>query len=687
MGHYCEFGHSVGLSENSSYASSFPQFIGTDGTSNNWDYGGWHNNAYSGCHQQVYAAAISPGSGYNHVQRSCGNASVGSNDSDSTYWKVHAYQVPDHVQETCSTSFRTSDASDDCYWSVCTFPVSSTKPHVTQTQPSLHDGTVGYSLKASPKPEYHEMQVLKVSNPIPIENTLEGVPPEQQSQLCEKKKLSLEQQAFLKQKYDEAQDNLNQSEECHKRNNEKDIHTLCRKLLADLKHIQEERKTRELEAQRKHEEEEIHKELDHFLYNAFNLFEEEHVCEADIVELDVAYVLSYLKEVIYDGKLSLCHLNFGKWINLIRKEQEQILVRGITDIFSLQAINIAAAKTLMSTTENRGISQSDLRETLTERGRNDARNSIVSKTCQSWGLIPFQQECTIDAKLTIQWDPRQKNNREIALISLLHPIRIAVRLILLWDLGNYRSKIRTEWFLLQSNTTNVPPLLPWDPGDQEILLLIMLALNWHFLTLKAFQGSGEDTKQAVLLNNVNIPSCTLDMTTAMVVYMGSHKGIMMSDVSRVPPFVQSSSMKQIPAMILPGILGHVISGLICRRAMVYLKIQPYRQNAFGLRGSLKHRSKYYGPFKILESVGKIAYRLQLPDTAAIHPVFHISQLQGHVGKHDVPLPHVPLVTPDGKIKTEPFALLLLDERLIQRKKTPVKQWLVHWESLGPEDAT
>lgn len=120
-------------------------------------------------------------------------------------------------------------------------------------------------------------------------------------------------------------------------------------------------------------------------------------------------------------------------------------------------------------------------------------------------------------------------------------------------------------------------------------------------------------------------------------------------------------------------------------AMVYLRIQPYRQNAFGLRGSLKLRSKYYGPFKVLEKVGEVAYRLQLPDTAAIHPVFHISQLKEHIGKHAVPLPHVPLVTPDGKIKTTPFALL--DERLIQRKKTPVKQWLIHWESLGPEDAT
>lgn len=44
-------------------------------------------------------------------------------------------------------------------------------------------------------------------------------------------------------------------------------------------------------------------------------------------------------------------------------------------------------------------------------------------------------------------------------------------------------------------------------------------------------------------------------------------------------------------------------------AMVYLKIQPYRQNAFGLRGSLKLRSKYYGPYKILHKVRHVAYKL------------------------------------------------------------------------------
>ena len=109
--------------------------------------------------------------------------------------------------------------------------------------------------------------------------------------------------------------------------------------------------------------------------------------------------------------------------------------------------------------------------------------------------------------------------------------------------------------------------------------------------------------------------------------------------------------------------------------MAYLKIQPYRQNAFGLRGSLKLRSKYYGPYKIIQKVGELAYKLQLPDQAEIHPVFHVSQLKKQHGKHAIPLPHVPLVTSTGKIKTAP--LKLLQRRIIQRNKQPVAQWLIH----------
>lgn len=60
---------------------------------------------------------------------------------------------------------------------------------------------------------------------------------------------------------------------------------------------------------------------------------------------------------------------------------------------------------------------------------------------------------------------------------------------------------------------------------------------------------------------------------------------------------------------------------------VYLKLQPHRQVTVRQGSHHKLSTKYYGPFAIIDRVGKVAYRLKLPDTAAIHPVFHVSQLK------------------------------------------------------------
>ncbi|KAA0065939.1 putative polyprotein [Cucumis melo var. makuwa] len=64
---------------------------------------------------------------------------------------------------------------------------------------------------------------------------------------------------------------------------------------------------------------------------------------------------------------------------------------------------------------------------------------------------------------------------------------------------------------------------------------------------------------------------------------------------------------------------------------VYLKLRPYRQCSLARKRSEKLAPRFYGPYKIIEEIGAVAYRLELPPEAAIHNVFHISQLKPKLG--------------------------------------------------------
>ena len=64
-------------------------------------------------------------------------------------------------------------------------------------------------------------------------------------------------------------------------------------------------------------------------------------------------------------------------------------------------------------------------------------------------------------------------------------------------------------------------------------------------------------------------------------------------------------------------------------AWVYLKLQPYRHTTRRKEKHHKLSPKYFGPFKVIQKVGKVAYKLELP--AQIHLVFHVSQLKLHKG--------------------------------------------------------
>ncbi|GJW15685.1 ty3-gypsy retrotransposon protein, partial [Tanacetum coccineum] len=117
---------------------------------------------------------------------------------------------------------------------------------------------------------------------------------------------------------------------------------------------------------------------------------------------------------------------------------------------------------------------------------------------------------------------------------------------------------------------------------------------------------------------------------------------------------------------------------------VFLKLRPRRQQSVVRRNNEKLSSRYYGPYEILERIGKVAYKLKLPSTATIHPVFHVSQLKKFIGsnmeKNDLP---------DGL--TEEMEVILQPQKVLTVRNRGTnddsKELLIHWKNLPEHDAS
>lgn len=117
---------------------------------------------------------------------------------------------------------------------------------------------------------------------------------------------------------------------------------------------------------------------------------------------------------------------------------------------------------------------------------------------------------------------------------------------------------------------------------------------------------------------------------------------------------------------------------------VYLKLQPFRQNSVVLRKNLKLTSKYYGPFKILARIGKVARQLQLPEGSKIHDVFHVSLLKKQLKQGVTPLSCLPAPDSEGILTTDPDSVLDSRQRLIDGKL--ISEILVKWQNLPSDQA-
>ena len=122
------------------------------------------------------------------------------------------------------------------------------------------------------------------------------------------------------------------------------------------------------------------------------------------------------------------------------------------------------------------------------------------------------------------------------------------------------------------------------------------------------------------------------------------------------------------------------------RDHIFLKVMLKREVVrFGKRGKLS--SRFIWPFEILERVGTVAYRLDLPpNMSGVYEVCHISMLRRYTldPAHVVDWGEIEVDT-DGTFEEEPMYIMDSRDQVLRRKT--VRLVRVLWRRHGVEEST
>jgi hypothetical protein len=118
---------------------------------------------------------------------------------------------------------------------------------------------------------------------------------------------------------------------------------------------------------------------------------------------------------------------------------------------------------------------------------------------------------------------------------------------------------------------------------------------------------------------------------------------------------------------------------------VYLRVSRTRGIQWsGIKGKLAPR--YVGPFEIIEVCGPVPYHLQLPpQLAAVHNVFHISQLRKCIKTPTEIIDSQAIEIESDLSYTEHLIRILTKERSTRRET--VKMFKIQWNHHTEEEAT
>ena len=119
---------------------------------------------------------------------------------------------------------------------------------------------------------------------------------------------------------------------------------------------------------------------------------------------------------------------------------------------------------------------------------------------------------------------------------------------------------------------------------------------------------------------------------------------------------------------------------------MFLKVSPMKGIIrFGKKGKLAPR--YVGPYQIVERIGSVAYKLDLPqEMSQVHPVFHISMLRKYVPDPSrIIQPQVVDVSEELTYEERPVQIVDTQIRQLRTKRIPMVKVL--WRSQSVEECT
>jgi hypothetical protein len=119
---------------------------------------------------------------------------------------------------------------------------------------------------------------------------------------------------------------------------------------------------------------------------------------------------------------------------------------------------------------------------------------------------------------------------------------------------------------------------------------------------------------------------------------------------------------------------------------VFLRIQPYKQMSLKQQNKdNKLAPKYFGPYKFLQRIGIMTYKLDLPPSSHVHLVFHVYFLKKVIENNILVQTVLPKINEEGKVILE--LEKILETRIKKLRNRSIMEYLIKWKNPPVEEAT